>query len=195
MTFSFCRCASRLSLYVSIVYQIKTPNVAVVAAAITMEATAPTISNPVIRKRYHCPGSEAPKTGYAESAMRGEVRNRARATDFLFCGRALPPKRIKGSGKADEHIIPQWLMKHLGMTEMPVSGIRWDAPSRQIVERRQHGARSFVSGGICAKCNGGWMSDLENEVMPILTRLIADPPPLFIETRKEGHTGARVHKK
>jgi hypothetical protein len=96
----------------------------------------------------------------------------------LFCGRVLPPKRIK-NGKSDEHIIPQWLMDHLGLCTMPVTGMRWDVPSRQVLEHKQHGVRRFVSGGVCAGCNGGWMSQLETEAKPILIRLIADPHELL----------------
>lgn len=33
----------------------------------------------------------------------------------LFCGRVLPPKRVKSGGKSDEHIIARWLLEHLGI--------------------------------------------------------------------------------
>ncbi|HXS95936.1 MAG TPA: hypothetical protein VN736_15125 [Candidatus Limnocylindrales bacterium] len=108
----------------------------------------------------------------------------------LFCGRVLPPKRIK-NGKSDEHIIPQWLMDHLGLRTMPVTGMRWDVPSRQVLELKQHAIRKFVSGGVCAGCNGGWMSKLETETKPLLIRLIADPHELSLLTEYERFLLAR----
>src|SRR5579883_3043438 len=108
----------------------------------------------------------------------------------LFCGRVLPPKRIKNA-KSDEHIIPQWLMDHLGLRTMPVTGMRWDVPSRQVIEHKQHAVRKFVSVGVCAGCNGGWMSQLENQAKPLLTRLIADPNELPKLTEQERYVIAR----
>jgi hypothetical protein len=98
---------------------------------------------------------------------------------------------MKGIGKADEHIIPQWLIEHLGIKDMPVTGMRWDVPSRQVLEHRQHGVRKFVSGGVCAKCNSGWMSQLESEAKPILIRLIADPHELSSILEHERHVVAQ----
>lgn len=94
-------------------------------------------------------------------------------------------------GKTNEHIIPKWLIGHLGLVETPVDDRRFDIPSGRILHERQYGTRSFVSGRVCAECNSGWMSDLENEAKPLLIRLIADPHELATLTKDEQHTVAR----
>jgi hypothetical protein len=82
-------------------------------------------------------------------------------------------------------------MDYLGLRTMPVTGMRWDVPSRQVIEHKQHAVRKFVSGGVCAGCNGGWMSQLENEAKPLLTRLIADPHGLPKLSEQERYVMAR----
>ncbi len=111
----------------------------------------------------------------------------------VFCGEALQGKGkgTERSRKTDEHITPKWLIEHLAMGEMPITGMRWDVPSRTVIEQHRHGFRSFVSGRVCAGCNNGWMSDLETEAKPILIRLIADPRVLPSLSEAERHTVAR----
>lgn len=109
----------------------------------------------------------------------------------VFCGVALRGKGTDRTCKSDEHINPTWLIEHLGIGDLPVTGMRWDVPSRTVIEQHSHGGRSFVSGRVCTGCNNGWMSTLETEAKPILIRLIADPrllPGLSVEER---HTVAR----
>lgn len=109
----------------------------------------------------------------------------------VFCGVVLHGKGTDRCCKTDEHINPKWLVEHLGMGEMPVTGIRWAVPSGTIIEHQRHGSRTFVSGRVCAGCNNGWMSDLETEAKPILIRLIADPSELSSLSEHERHTVAR----
>jgi hypothetical protein len=109
----------------------------------------------------------------------------------LFCGHIMHPSRSKGRGKSEEHIIPQWLMDHLGIRDMPITSLRHDVPSGTITNKRWHPVGNFVAGKVCADCNNGWMSDLEVQAKPILIRLIADPHQLSYLPEHERHTVAR----
>jgi hypothetical protein len=109
----------------------------------------------------------------------------------MFCGATLRSKKTVSGAKSDEHVIPQWLLEHLGLRKMPITFLRHDVPSGQIVELRQHSVCNFVAGRVCADCNGGWMSDLEALAKPILIRLIADPHRLSNLLEHERHIVAR----
>jgi hypothetical protein len=43
---------------------------------------------------------------------------------------------------------------------------------RETISERKIGAHSVRYKGLCARCNSGWMNDLENEAKPILENLI-----------------------
>ena len=123
--------------------------------------------------------------------MQGKVRNQARRTDCLFCGRVMPPKRIKDGGKTDEHIIPKWLIKHLGIRGASFRPGQMDVRSRTIIHSRHHSVNSLVAGNVCSTCNGGWMAQLENEAEPLLKMLISDPHQIFGLTDVQRHIVAR----
>src|SRR5581483_3341668 len=95
-------------------------------------------------------------------------------------------QELRKGTKTVEHALPLWLMKALGITDQVLSRIHWrptaigetgPIPPRAFVKGRHHAMPSFVSGGICANCNNGWMSDLENRAKPILTQLFDGMPP------------------
>jgi len=109
----------------------------------------------------------------------------------LFCGRVLHPSRVKNKGKSEEHIIPQWLMDHLGIRRLSVSPMRVHAATRRIMDVRQHQPDAMKSGAVCGACNNGWMSDLEVAVRPILIWLMADPHQLTTLTQDEKTIVAR----
>jgi hypothetical protein len=94
-----------------------------------------------------------------------------------FCG-VVDENNGKRKSRTVEHIIPQWLAAHLGMENVPITGARWDVPTRKTIETRRQSAATFVAGRICADCNTVWMSQLENEAKPVLVRLIDDPKKL-----------------
>jgi hypothetical protein len=69
-----------------------------------------------------------------------------------------------------EHILPQWLHPHI---EMPGVSIQHRAVSEQgATLLRSHDLNNFTVKSICAKCNSGWMSQLEADVKPTLLSLI-----------------------
>lgn len=81
----------------------------------------------------------------------------------LFCG-----KTLATAGKAKEHVFPQWLQRQLGLQDQMVA-TSWELPfDAGVLNSRRMDLDSLVLGTVCANCNNGWMSRLENEVKPIL---------------------------
>src|ERR1044072_5362008 len=90
------------------------------------------------------------------------------ANSCLFCG-------AHGEGVlTKEHVIPQWLLKHLDIPadDMLFQGVASSATDALIQTPRIHSTFNFVQGHVCEKCNTGWMSRLEGRAKPILVPLI-----------------------
>jgi hypothetical protein len=82
--------------------------------------------------------------------------------DCLFCGAPLAGVRAR------EHVLPQWLLRHLGAT-----GYRaLSYSTADEFEHRSQVAAGFVEGRVCATCNNGWMAQMEAHVKPVLVELI-----------------------
>jgi hypothetical protein len=91
------------------------------------------------------------------------------AGQCVFCRRDL-----RGIA-AEEHILPQWLLKHLGIprTDQMFQGVGTSATlDVDQTEGRVHGTWRFVEGRVCETCNNGWLNDLERETRPGLEALI-----------------------
>lgn len=98
----------------------------------------------------------------------------------IFCGGAIP------QGAPPEHVLPKWfgkfrpkgaLFRH---TERPE--IRGDLENPPRVPEFSSKQFELTADTVCPGCNHGWMSDLENETAPPLTRMIAgEPQGLSIE--------------
>jgi hypothetical protein len=102
-----------------------------------------------------------------------------------FCATALEGNR------AVEHIIPQWLIKHLQIEDIKIGPAVLDINTGKIRDERQHNIGRFLEGRVCSTCNQGWMSALEQATQPILTRLIANQQELINLTDPEKFTLAR----
>ena len=85
----------------------------------------------------------------------------------IFCDTSLTGVRAK------EHVIAQWLMEYLGLTEDQLYLAVGRSADDTILESRQQVASKFVEGRVCERCNNEWMSHLETEAMEILKLLIA----------------------
>lgn len=86
----------------------------------------------------------------------------------LFCG-------ATGSAiLSDEHIVPQWLLKHLNLPEddQMFQGVANSDTGELAATPRVHSSFRFIEGRVCAACNSGWMSRLEVAAMPALRELI-----------------------
>lgn len=84
----------------------------------------------------------------------------------VFCGRAGPQTK--------EHVLPAWL-KGMGLDGTPVS---YQAGWLNRLPRTLGAGRPFdvTVGDVCAACNGGWMSRLEEQARRILGPLILGQP-------------------
>lgn len=86
----------------------------------------------------------------------------------LFCG-------AKGAGVlTNEHVVPQWLLRHLGLPtdDQLFQGVASTATQTLVQPARVHASVNFVQGHVCQECNNGWMSRLEVAATPILISLI-----------------------
>lgn len=86
----------------------------------------------------------------------------------LFCGTV-------GSGSlTKEHVIPQWLLSHLGLPDddQIFQGVANSGSGELVGPPRIHSSYAFVDGRVCDSCNSGWMSRLENAAIPVLTPLM-----------------------
>lgn len=84
----------------------------------------------------------------------------------IFCENPLTGVRAK------EHMIPKWLMEHLGIGEEQLYVAVAQSADDVVTSSRKHTAERFVEGRVCEDCNNRWMSALETEAMPILKPLI-----------------------
>lgn len=86
----------------------------------------------------------------------------------LFCG------ADGASALSKEHVIPQWLLKHLKLPEDDklFQGEASSANDTLVESPRIHSSFNFVQGHVCEECNNGWMSRLEATAKPILVPLI-----------------------
>jgi len=91
----------------------------------------------------------------------------------FFCGHELQSKSMSAKATAtDEDIVPRWLQKDLGIANESVSPLLMQNAGRRPLNIRRHTIGSFKAGRVCAGCNNGWMSQLENAAKPILIALI-----------------------
>ena len=84
----------------------------------------------------------------------------------IFCDSPLTGVRAK------EHVIPQWLMAYLGITDDQLFLAVAQSVDNTILVDRKVDAASFVEGRVCENCNNAWMSDLETAAMELLKPLI-----------------------
>ena len=73
-----------------------------------------------------------------------------------------------------EHILPEWTARLLGVQRLQVQATRGD----DLVKTWQAvGTFGTTVKRVCAGCNSGWMSELENIAKPILRDLIRSSSP------------------
>ncbi|MEQ1933375.1 MAG: hypothetical protein ABL962_05790 [Fimbriimonadaceae bacterium] len=98
-------------------------------------------------------------------------------------------------GKANrsrEHVIPEWLQEHLGITDLTMQLKRYRPSTGEVLAiRNKHPMSRFVNGLVCRRCNNGWMASLEGFVKPILTELIDGQRSPSSVTFEEGTQLAR----
>ncbi len=81
----------------------------------------------------------------------------------MFCGR----NDIKIT---KEHVFPDWLNQ---LFDSSIKGINESVTlDGRVVYRYESKLFSRTINDVCETCNSGWMSNLENEVKPILTKML-----------------------
>jgi hypothetical protein len=73
---------------------------------------------------------------------------------------------------SEEHAIPQWLLDYMGITAQDQTFQGYALSGGEVTKQRIFATRRLVEGRVCASCNNGWMSELENSAKPALIPLI-----------------------
>lgn len=83
------------------------------------------------------------------------------------------------SFKDREHVFPRWILKELGIltqreqySETITEINKVGQPIFNVIVRQTKNYDNYVSPYVCDDCNGGWMSNLEGSVKPVLLPLI-----------------------
>jgi hypothetical protein len=103
----------------------------------------------------------------------------------IFCDGQL------GAERAKEHVIPQWLLSHLNLTEEDLFQFVATSADFSIVRERVIANRAFVEGRICGNCNGGWMHELEDTAAPLVKSMIDGVRTVHALTEDERFLAAR----
>lgn len=88
----------------------------------------------------------------------------------IFCGK---------QGGNREHTVGRWMLRDLGLYSQKFKiGFGVQRPDGGMDEiKAPQPLGSFVTDQICAECNNGWMSQLEDAVKPLLTPLLQETLP------------------
>lgn len=88
-----------------------------------------------------------------------------------------------------EHVIPEWAREHLQDDPTDVGTHIRQAihigTNEVVTNSYEAVAASAKTRCVCARCNNGWMSDLESKAKPLLGDLIDGRPRAFTETQRE----------
>ena len=71
-----------------------------------------------------------------------------------------------------EHILPQWLASEIEMPNVKLQHFRHDDGNKENTLLRAHGLNTYATRQVCFRCNGGWMSRLENQAKPLILSLM-----------------------
>jgi len=89
----------------------------------------------------------------------------------MACGVAL------GANRTNEHVIAEWLLRELEMSEEELTQIAANSITGEMKNSRPpHPMDAFKEGRICARCNSGWMSELESQAQAILPQFMRGQP-------------------
>lgn len=109
----------------------------------------------------------------------------SKARSCVFCGLEIAPGE-----RSREHVIPQWLLDHLGIRRAAITPSH-TKPDGTVVSQRSHTLENLQEGRVCERCNTGWMSTLETEAMPLLVPLFSGDKTVVELTAPERVTVAR----
>ncbi len=79
-----------------------------------------------------------------------------------------------------EHVLPNWLCSLYPTDEMVINEFTGASQSQWNSKIFQHTAKV-----VCESCNGGWMSKLEKDIKPLLTKMLNLEPLLIQKAEQE----------
>jgi hypothetical protein len=82
----------------------------------------------------------------------------------VFCDAILSGCRTR------EHVFAQWAIDEFQLDEDRILATHFSADGK-VLSDRCHNARQIILGRVCAECNNGWMSQLENGNKRVITEL------------------------
>lgn len=96
-----------------------------------------------------------------------------------FCGRPWTPGLVS---RSDEHVLAQWIRRleenHPPEQRSFSTGFELNEASNELVQvqpeivLRRAALLTLKTRQVCKDCNEGWMSDLEEEVKPVILKLV-----------------------
>jgi hypothetical protein len=83
--------------------------------------------------------------------------------------------------RAKEDVIPKWLLEHLGLDKRRdlIASSHLSDMGIPLQDPRIQGSHTILQGAICRPCNNGWMSDLETQAKPLITKMSMGEPFLL----------------
>jgi len=91
--------------------------------------------------------------------------------------------------KSKEHIWPKWLQIEVGgNTKGIYTGTYYSMINPFPHSTRKHVGDTLVLGDVCKDCNNGWMSKLEEDFKPILSKLLSNKQYITSLTKSERHS-------
>lgn len=140
------------------------------------------ILRPILFGRILCPGV-CQGTTRIYSRISGFIRQEKRSSSGQLPVR---PSGVMGKAcifcngngrKSKEHLWPVWMHEHLpligdGGNISQIDTFRWKDQTGSKRQVRQGHLTTKKLRVVCQVCNNGWMSELEREVQPMLTKIL-----------------------
>lgn len=79
---------------------------------------------------------------------------------------------LTGGVATREHALARWLAAEIELAGARLKHYLHDEEKTEDELLRSHGLNNFAVKNVCADCNGGWMSRLENHARPFILGLI-----------------------
>jgi hypothetical protein len=90
-------------------------------------------------------------------------------TNCIFCGVALAHSSLnQPDSRTKEHVYARWFRDFVVNDKIKM----FTSDGKTPTFHRQINLAKFWNRSVCAKCNNGWMSRLEQEVDPIIDKLV-----------------------
>jgi hypothetical protein len=89
-----------------------------------------------------------------------------------------------------EHILPQWLASEIERPNVKLKHFLHDEEKEDTL-LRSYKLNTFTTRQVCARCNNGWMSRLEDQAKPIILPLMRQERSILMLTDDERRTLSR----